>query len=113
MIDNKTGEDHRYCISVFTAIRSSRYVTSTPYFKLDGKLASTGERILCDGKRIVRSINFIFGFLEIKLFCLKIYTRFKRLITIVSNAILNNFTLIHLNIYLFLRILEVAHAAIL
>lgn len=52
-------------------------------------------------------------FLEIKLFCLKIYTRFKRLITIVSNAILNNFTLTHLNIYLFLRILEVAHAAIL
>ncbi|XP_061188827.1 uncharacterized protein LOC133197002 [Saccostrea echinata] len=51
LADNKRQDSYKYTISVFTAIRSSRLLTSTPYFVLEGSKGSTGDRILFDGQR--------------------------------------------------------------
>ncbi|XP_062589813.1 uncharacterized protein LOC134251420 [Saccostrea cucullata] len=51
LADNKRQDTYKYTISVFTAIRSSRMLTSTPYFVLEGSKGSTGDRILFDGQR--------------------------------------------------------------
>ncbi|XP_033752683.1 polycystic kidney disease protein 1-like 2 [Pecten maximus] len=49
--DNLPGAEHKYYIAVSTAIRSSKYLSSTVYIKVVGDKGETGIRQLSDGRR--------------------------------------------------------------
>ncbi|XP_067665494.1 polycystin-1-like protein 3 [Haliotis asinina] len=51
LLDNANANTYCYTLSVHTSLRSSRHLTSTPYFILHGKDGKTNSRILSDGKR--------------------------------------------------------------
>ncbi|XP_062589810.1 polycystin-1-like protein 3 [Saccostrea cucullata] len=51
LIDNGEGETCMYFLSIYTAVRSSRFLTSHCYFNLKGESSTTGDRILSDGCR--------------------------------------------------------------
>lgn len=53
LVDNKKDATFEYSISAFTAIRSSRIMTATPFFILEGSNGSTDTRILSDAQRQV------------------------------------------------------------
>lgn len=53
LVDNKKDARFEYSISAFTAIRSSRIMTATPFFILEGSNGSTDTRILSDAQRQV------------------------------------------------------------
>lgn len=59
LVDNKKEETFEYSISAFTAIRSSRIMTATPFFILEGSNGSTDIRILSDSQRQVYCNNRI------------------------------------------------------
>ncbi|XP_061188668.1 uncharacterized protein LOC133196830 [Saccostrea echinata] len=46
VLDNQPDDKFQYCLSIFTAIKSSRHLTSTVYLKLTGENGSTSERII-------------------------------------------------------------------
>lgn len=60
-MDNKEKDGYEYFLSVNTAVRSSRTLTSNCFFKLKGEEKDTGNRVLNDGCRKV-SIDAMFFF---------------------------------------------------
>lgn len=53
--DNEPGDQFHYSLSIFTALRSSRHLTSTVYIILKGEKGSTNERIVKTDSRKVLS----------------------------------------------------------
>lgn len=66
-MDNKEKDGYEYFLSVNTAVRSSRTLTSNCFFKLKGEEKDTGNRVLNDGCRKV-SIDAMGFFLLFLLF---------------------------------------------
>lgn len=59
-MDNKEKDGYEYFLSVNTAVRSSRTLTSNCFFKLKGEEKDTGNRVLNDGCRKVSIDGFFF-----------------------------------------------------
>uniref|UniRef100_K1RP58 Uncharacterized protein n=1 Tax=Magallana gigas TaxID=29159 RepID=K1RP58_MAGGI len=51
LVDNKEKDGYEYFVSVNTAVRSSRTLTSNCFFKLKGEEKDSGNRVLNDGCR--------------------------------------------------------------
>lgn len=67
-MDNKEKDGYEYFLSVNTAVRSSRTLTSNCFFKLKGEEKDTGNRVLNDGCRKVSIDAMFFFFLLFLLF---------------------------------------------
>lgn len=61
-MDNKEKDGYEYFVSVNTAVRSSRTLTSNCFFKLKGEEKDTGNRVLNDG---CRKVSYFYYFLSI------------------------------------------------
>lgn len=61
-MDNKEKDGYEYFLSVNTAVRSSRTLTSNCFFKLKGEEKDTGNRVLNDGCRKVSIDAMVFFF---------------------------------------------------
>lgn len=91
-MDNKEKDGYEYFVSVNTAVRSSRTLTSNCFFKLKGEEKDSGNRVLNDGCRKVSYFYYFSSIVKVV-----IYTGSKvafpgiKLYALVLNTLMRDF----------------------
>lgn len=91
-MDNKEKDGYEYFVSVNTAVRSSRTLTSNCFFKLKGEEKDTGNRVLNDGCRKVSYFYYFSSIVKVVIYAgSKVAFPGIKLYALVLNTLMRDF----------------------